>query len=132
MATELRFLSVDDVLAIHEDTIEHEGGKAGLIDAGLLESAIMMPQQRFGGKYLHPTLASKAAAYLFHIAQNHPFHDGNKRAAAMAALVFLEVNGVRRLPTPKGLQRITLSVAAGETTKEELTEWMDKQVGDDG
>ena len=132
MATELRFLSVDDVLAIHEDTIEHEGGKAGRLDPGLLESAIMLPQQQFGGKYLHPTLASMAAAYLFHIAQNHPFHDGNKRAAAMAALVFLEVNGVRRLPTPKGLERITLSVAAGETTKEELTEWMDKQVGDDG
>ncbi len=132
MATELRFLGVDDVLAIHEDTIEHEGGKAGLIDPGLLESAIMMPQQQFGGKYLHPTLASMAAAYLFHIGQNHPFHDGNKRVAAMAALVFLEVNGVRRLPTPKGLERMTLSIAAGETTKEELTEWMDKQVGGPG
>ncbi len=129
MATELRFLSVDDVLAIHEDTIKHEGGQAGLLDPGLLESAVMMPQQQFGGKYLHPTLASMAAAYLFHIAQNHAFRDGNKRAAAMAALVFLDANGVRKLPSPKGLEKTTLSVAAGETTKEELTEWMDKQVG---
>ena len=129
MATELRFLSVDDVLAIHEDTIQHEGGHAGLREAGLLESAVMMPQQQFGGVYLHRTLAAMAAAYLFHISQNHPFHDGDKRAAAMAALVFLDVNGVRKLPPPKRFEKITLRVAAGEITKEKLTEWMEKQVG---
>ena len=129
MATELRFLSVDDVLAIHEDTIQHEGGHAGLREAGLLESAVMMPQQQFGGAYLHRTPAAMAAAYLFHVSQNHPFHDGNKRAAAMAALVFLDVNGVRKLPPSKGLEKITLRVAAGEITKEKLTEWMEKQVG---
>ena len=88
MPTEIRFLSVDDVLAIHEDTMEHEGGLAGVRDPGLLESAVLMPQQQFGGQYLHAGLGAMAAAYLFHIAQNHPFNDGNKRAAAMAALVF--------------------------------------------
>lgn len=129
MAEELRFLSVDDVLAIHEDTILHEGGKAGLRDPGLLDSAVMMPQQQFGGTYLHPTLAAMAAAYLYHIAQNHAFHDGNKRTAAMAALVFLDVNAAKKLPAPKGLEKMTLCVATGGTTKEELTEWMVKQVG---
>ena len=129
MAKEIRFLSVDDVLAIHEDTIRHEGGREGLLDPGLLESAVMMPQQQFGGTYLHPSLAAMAAAYLFHIAQNHAFHDGNKRSAAMAALVFLDVNGVQKLPTPKSLERMTLRVSSGETTKEELAEWMEKQVG---
>ena len=129
MAGEIRFLSVDDVLAIHEDTMGNEGGRAGLLDPGLLESAVMMPQQRFRGLYLHPTLAAMAAAYLFHICQNHPFHDGNKRVAAMAALVFLDVNGIRKLPTPRSLERMTLSVAAGKTAKQELTAWMAKQVG---
>ncbi len=129
MRREVRFLSVDDVLFIHEDTIKHEGGKAGLRDPGLLESAVMMPQQKVGGNYLHPTMAAMGAAYLFHIAQNHLFHDGNKRAAAMAAVVFLDVNGARKLPPPKGLEKITLSVAAGETAKAELTEWMEGCVG---
>ena len=71
--TAIRFLSVEDVLAIHQNTIVKEGGLAGLRDAGLLESAVLMPQQQFGGEYLHRDLPSMASAYLFHIAQNHAF-----------------------------------------------------------
>ena len=69
-----------------------------------------------------------AAAYLFHIAQNHPFVDGNKRAAVLSALVLLSVNGIEELPDPKGLESVTLQVAAGETEKDELTRWIRKQV----
>ena len=83
-----------------------------------------MPQQRFGGEYLRNGLAAMAAAYLYHIAQNHAFHDGNKRTAVMSALVFLDVNGVAELPEPKALERMTLSVAASETDKNQLTAWM--------
>ena len=126
----MRFLSVGDVLAIHQNTIAAEGGMGGLRDAGLLESAVLMPQQQFGGDYLHPDLPAMAAAYLFHIAQNHAFHDGNKRTAALASLVFLNINGVETLPAPKTLERITLTVAASETDKAELTEWMRTQVVD--
>lgn len=125
----VRFLSVDDVLAIHEDTIEKEGGLGGLRDPPLLDAAVMMPQQRFGGRYLHPTVAAMAAAYLFHIARNHPFNDGNKRTSAMAALVFVHVNGITTLPPPKGLERITVGVAAGTTTKDELIAWMEGSLG---
>jgi len=64
-----------------------------------------------------------AGAYLYHIAQNHPFLDGNKRTGAMAALIFLRVNGAGTLPDPEELEQITLGVAAGETSKAELTEW---------
>ena len=124
MADEPRFLSVGDVLAIHEDTIREEGGLPGVRDLGLLISAVMMPQQRFAGAYVHDGVAAMAAAYLFHIARNHPFHDGNKRAGVLAALVFLEVNGVTRLPDPVELERVTLAVAASETTKDELTSWL--------
>ena len=124
----IRFLSVDDVLAIHEDTIAHEGGLAGIRDPGLLESAVLMPQQQFGGEYLHDGLPAMAAAYLFHIAQNHAFQDGNKRTAALAALVFLEVNKVDSLPPPDALEKMTLDVAASRRGKEELTEWMGQQV----
>jgi len=123
----IRFLSVDDVLAIQENTIAHEGGLAGVRDPGLLESAVLMPQQQFGGQYLHDGLAAMAAAYLFHIAQNHAFHDGNKRTAALAALVFLDANGVVSLPAPEALEEMTMRVASSVSGKEELTEWMRRQ-----
>ena len=122
--TRIRFLSVDDALAIHEDTIRHEGGLQGIRDPGLLDSAVMMPQQQFAGQYLHEDLAAMAAAYLFHIAQNHPFHDGNKRTAVMAALIFLDANGVAELPGPKELEATTLSVASGRMDKPRLAAWL--------
>ena len=131
MSDEIRFLSVDDVLAINENTTAVEGGLAGLRDAGLLESAVLMPQQRFGGEYLHHGLAAMAAAYLFHIAQNHAFLDGNKRTAVLAALVFLDANEVSTLPEPDALEEATLSVAAGEMSKDRLAEWMKTALGQD-
>ena len=125
------FLSVDDVLAIHQDTIAHEGGPTGIQDPGLLESAVLMPQQQFNGEYLHDGLAAMAAAYLFHITQNHTFHDGNKRTGALSALVFLEINGVESLPEPDALETITLAVASSRFGKDELTEWMRRQLAQD-
>jgi death-on-curing protein len=125
---ELQFLSVADVLMIHEDTIRLDGGMAGIRDPGLLESAVLMPQQQSGGKYLHPGLAEMAAANLFHLAQNRAFKDGNKRTAAMAALIFLDVNGESSLPSPDELERMTLAVASGDATKNQLTEWMPEQL----
>jgi death-on-curing protein len=124
----ITFLSVADVLAIHQDTITNEGGLAGLREPGLLESAVLLPQQQFGGEYLHDGLAAMAAAYLFHIAQNHAFLDGNKRAAVLSALVFLEVNGVPSFPEPDPLERMTLAVAASRCGKEELTRWFRRQL----
>ena len=125
----IRFLSVDDVRAIHEDTIAHEGGQAGLRSPELLDAAVAMPRQQVGGRLLHETLPGMAAAYLYHIAQNHPFYDGNKRTGAMAALVFLDVNGVCELPEPEGLERMTMDVAASRATKQQLTDWMAGRVG---
>ncbi len=123
-----QFLSVDDVLAIHEDVIEHKGGQGGVRDHGLLESAVMMAQQQFAGEYLHPDLPTMAAAYLFHISQHQRFHDGNKRSAAMAALVFLEVNSADALPSPQGLERVLLQVAEHTMTKDDLTSWMREEL----
>ena len=129
--TSIRFLSVDDVLAIHEDTIAQDGGLAGIRDPGLLESAVLMPQQQFGGEYLHDGVPAMAAAYLFHIAQNHAFHDGNKRTAVLSALVFLSVNGVEMLPDPVELEDTTLAVAASRCGKDELTHWMQRALAPD-
>ncbi|NJN69408.1 MAG: type II toxin-antitoxin system death-on-curing family toxin [Nitrospira sp.] len=118
------FLSVEDILLLHTDTINIDGGSHGVRDHGLLDAAVAMPRQQFGGDYLHEDLAAMAAAYLFHIAQNHPFFDGNKRAAVISALAFLNVNGIEELPDPKDLERVTLTVAAGEMDKDALTKWI--------
>jgi death-on-curing protein len=128
MKASSRFLSVDDVILMQADTLAHEGGLAGIRDRGLLESAVMMPRQQFGGVLLHRTLAEQAAAYLFHICRNHPFNDGNKRAAVLAALVFLHANGVRALPTPALLEQLTMRCAAGDAGKDEVTAFFRKHV----
>jgi len=75
------FLALNEVLEIHEQQIELYGGSHGVRDMNLLESSLGVPQTTFGGEYLHPTLAAMAAAYLFHITQNHPFFDGNNEPA---------------------------------------------------
>jgi len=88
------FLSLSDILRIHQDQIEHYGGATGIRDSDLLESAVSMPQTAFDGQFVHHDLFEMAAAYLFHIVQNHPFVDGNKRTGTVAALVFLAMNHV--------------------------------------
>lgn len=126
---DITFLSVDDVLLLHTGTIDIDGGSHGVRDHGLLDAAVAMPRQQFGGEYLHEDLPAMAAAYMFHIAQNHPFVDGNKRAAVLSALAFLTVNGIEELPEPKELEVVTLQVAAGELHKDELTMWLRKHIG---
>lgn len=88
------FLDVDDVLLIHEEQLATYGGAAGIRDVGLLESAVAMPRASAGGELAHEDVFAMAAAYAFHIAQNQPFIDGNKRTGLLAALVFLDLNGI--------------------------------------
>lgn len=92
---EARFLSVEDVIEIHTDQIERYGGSLGVRDVELLRSAVGMPEAGFGDQYFHAGLFEMAAAYLYHIVQNHPFIDGNKRAGTMAAFVFLSSMDLR-------------------------------------
>jgi death-on-curing protein len=87
---EYRFLTLEEVLELHEMQLERYGGALGIRDSGLLESAVMMAQASFGGAYVHTDIYEMAAAYAFHIAENQPFIDGNKRTALSAALVFLD------------------------------------------
>jgi death-on-curing protein len=87
------FLSVEDVLALHDDQLRLFGGSAGVRDRGALESAVAMPGATFDEEFLHEDLFHMAAAYAFHIAENQPFIDGNKRTGLNAALVFLDLNG---------------------------------------
>ena len=111
------FLTLEEILEIHDDQINRYGGASGIRDFGLLESALAQPQAIFGGSFLHTDLFEMAAAYFFHIIQNHPFMDGNKRVGAVAALVFLEMNNKTVIMTNDELESQVLSVAQGLTDK---------------
>ena len=94
MNEEPPFLTIDQILTFHHDQLELYGGQDGIRDLGLLQSAIAQPEASFGGKFLHSFPFGMAAAYAFHIAENQPFIDGNKRTALDSALTFLELCGI--------------------------------------
>ncbi|MEG4116971.1 type II toxin-antitoxin system death-on-curing family toxin [Microcoleus sp. N9_B4] len=116
-----KFLSLDEVLELHDDQISSFGGTPGVRDEGLLESALAQPQATFGGQLLHPTIAEQAAAYLYHLAMNHPFIDGNKRTAFAVTDTSLRLNGCALNLTDDRAYDLVMRVARGTITKEELT-----------
>jgi death on curing protein len=116
------FLSLDEVLEIHEQQIERYGGSPGLRDVAGLESAVATPQATLGGELLHTSIPSIAAAYLFHLCQNHPFVDGNKRVGANAAITFLLMNGWEPTFGEEELANTVLSVASAGLSKPRLIE----------
>jgi len=120
------FLTLEEVIEIHREMIERYGGSAGIRDIGLLQSAVAMPQASFGGQFLHADLFERAAAYLFHIVQNHPFVDGNKRVGAMAAFTFLKLNGLTLTAPDTDFENVILLVAQGELTKADVAEFFRK------
>ena len=119
------FLDADDVLEIHAAQLEVYGGGAGLRDRGLLESAVAQPQSSFDGELVHEGLFAMAAAYLFHIVSNHPFVDGNKRTGMLAAVVFLDVNGVGIEHPSEALYALTMGVAEGRIEKRAVAEQLE-------
>ena len=123
---EPRFLTVDEVLAIHLDQVELYGGESGVRDLGLLQSAVAMPQSGFGGVRLHKDLFEMAAAYLFHIVQNHPFLDGNKRTGTAAALVFLELNRFDFTASEDDLYAIVIAIAENRAEKADMADFFRK------
>ncbi|HKC24205.1 MAG TPA: type II toxin-antitoxin system death-on-curing family toxin [Thermoanaerobaculia bacterium] len=117
------YLSAEQLLDLHEELIEVFGGSSGLRDRGALESAVARPAMTFGGEDLYPDLGTKAAALLHSPVMNHPFVDGNKRAGAAAAELFVEMNGHDLIATDSELERLTMATARGEMSAEALAIW---------
>jgi len=120
--TEPSWLDESIANAIHVAMISKHGGLAGTRDPGLLASALDRPRNRW--VYEQPTLPELAAVYAFGIAGNHPFVDGNKRVAFMAAYVFLGLNGYRLTATEPDATLTFLALAAGELEEVELADWI--------
>jgi death-on-curing protein len=122
VSAENRFhLTVEIVREIHDEAIARFGGSDGVRDSALLESAVAAPQASFGGKSPYRDLAEVAAAYLYYLCRNHPFIDGNKRAALGACVVFLKLNGVEPRPDGPEWEALVLAIAAGSLDREQAT-----------
>ena len=119
-----RYLSIHEVLALHERIAAQSGGGVGLRDLALLESALAQPRQSFGGSDLYSSLVEKAGALGFSLIANHPFVDGNKRIGHAAMEIFLVLNGQEIEADVDEQERVVLAVAAGDMSREQLTDWL--------
>jgi len=117
-----RFVSRRALELLHDESLAEHGGRTGLRDEGLLESALARPHQLLA--YGQPDLAALAAAYAFGLARNHAFVDGNKRAAFLATGLFLALNGHRLLTSQADATLTMLALAASDLTEDEFAQWL--------
>ena len=115
------------ILALHQRQLDMFGGLPGLGDEGMLDSALVQPFASFDGTSLYPSIEEKAARYAFGIIKDHPFADGNKRTGTAAMVAFLQVNGYGFKPHHKDLESIIFQVASGESTYEDLADFVRRE-----
>lgn len=120
----MRFLTLGEVLSLHRRVVVDTGGALGVRDLGAIASAVSQPRITIGGADAYPTLAAKAAALGFALVKNHGFIDGNKRIAHAAMAVFLLLNDAELRASVDEQERLMLSLAAGEISREALVEWL--------
>ncbi len=114
------YLSAEDAERIHATILKNSGGLDGLRDRNLLLSALDAPKATFSGHEMYPTIADKAATYLYHLIKNHPFNDGNKRTAYVVVFTFLEANDVQPHFTKEELEEAAVLVAENQMSKGEV------------
>jgi death-on-curing protein len=124
----MRHLALAEMLALHRMVIEQAGGSSGLRDLGALESAVAQPRMTFDGADLYPSLIEKAAALCFSLVKNHPFVDGNKRVGHAAMETLLVLNGCEIDASTDEQERLVLSLAAGQLSREDLVEWLREHI----
>ncbi len=130
----MRYLSLGEVVRLHEWLIESSGGASGIRDLGLLDSALAQPRATFDGEDLHRTVLDKAAALCASLVQNHPFVDGNKRIGHAAMATFLLLNGFDITATIDEQEELILGLASGRSRREDVVAWLQEratQLGSD-
>ncbi len=119
------WMDTADAVIAHDLELAAHGGSAGIRDSGLLESALARPRNLLAYADSAPSLTALAAAYAFGISSNHPFVDGNKRAALLVSFAFLEVNGIEVIASQEDAFMTILGLAAGEISEEKLAQWFE-------
>lgn len=124
----MRYLTLNEVLTLHDRLIAQTGGSFGVRDLDRLESSLAQPRMTFDGAELYPTLAEKAATLGFSIIQNHPFLDGNKRTGHAAMEIFLFLNGFEIQSSTDEQEKVVLQVASGMMSREQFSNWVSSVV----
>lgn len=123
----IRYLAIEEIIFLHDLALRETGGASGIRDLSLLHSAAERPKLQFGGTDLYLTLEAKAGALTHALVLNHPFVDGNKRAAAAALIRFLEMNHYPHRITNEKLFRLMLRVARRRVSPLQLARWVRAQ-----
>ena len=121
---EIIYLTLEEILIIHEDQIERYGGTSGIRDLALLDSAILRPQTTFSGKDLYETLFEKAASLMHSLIMNHAFIDGNKRTGAVSTFIFLELNNLQISVKESELVDSVLRIEKEKWKINRIAEWL--------
>ena len=120
----MKYLYPKQVVYLHDRIIQQSGGRSGLLDHNLLESAIYRPQTTFGGSDLYPDLFSKVAALGHSLIQNHPFVDGNKRTGFESMRLMLRLNCLDVRSSMKGKYSFVLRIATRKVTEQQIADWL--------
>lgn len=119
----IKYLTINQVISFHDDLVDNFGGLPGIRAKNLLLSALQAPKASFDGQEMYPSIYEKAAVYLYHIAKNHSFNDGNKRTAYVAVLAFLKANHATIKFKATDLEQIVIDVANGNISKDKLAQF---------
>lgn len=122
----MKYITLEEVMAIHDHMVSEYGGSKGLRDLNLLESALFRPQSSFGGEELYPDLYSKGASLLHSLVSNHPFIDGNKRTSFVCLSRFFYLNGVEIIANDNLVYSLILSIAESKVDVTYISDWLKK------
>lgn len=124
MHTQTQYLTLEDILELHQTQIDLYGGSHGIRDRHILESALFRPQATYGGEDLYPTLTSKAAVLTHSIILNYPFIDGNKRTGILSGIAFLRLNNTEVHKKRGELVEAALAIATKKWGLEDIEKWL--------
>ena len=121
-------LTKDQLIMLHEAIYERYGGALGVLNEGMLDSALQAPFQTFGGEELLPETKDKIIRLAYGLIKNHSFRDGNKRIGALVLLTLLEINGYHVSATNEEFADIIMGIAASEKNDKDLSDWVDNHI----
>ena len=122
-------LTKDQIIMLHEAIYKRYGGDVGVLNDGMLNSALQAPFQTFGGEELYPETKDKIIRLAYGLIKNHSFRDGNKRIGALVLLVLLEINGYHVNASNEEFADIIMGIAASEKDDEDLKKWVEEHIG---
>ena len=122
-------LTKDQIIMLNEAIYKRYGGDVGVLNEGMLDSALQAPFQTFGGEELYPETKDKIIRLAYGLIKNHSFRDGNKRIGALVLLTLLEINGYHVNASNEEFADIIMGIAASEKDDEDLKKWVEKHIG---